>query len=281
MKAVFIALVFGNLAFFAYVQLIGGREEAPAPAASAGTVRRLALFGELAGAPGLRCMSVGPFTEQLNAERAANALRTSTREPRLRTTQAEGGTGFWVSLTTKTLQEAARVAMRLRTAGVTDVEIMPPEAGATEAVVSLGVYSDRERAQRRIGDLKHYAIAPSIVEQPHTITSWWLDVDQQASDPPLDAGTVVKTLVGASAVSVASCPATAAPGSTPPGAPSAPAGAATPGASVPATPEAQPPTTAPAAPASPAPAIPAPAPKPATNALARAGRTGLRERTHG
>jgi hypothetical protein len=280
MRTLFIALVFVNLAFFAYVQLIGGRADLPTTATNAGAVRRLALFGELAGASGLNCMSVGPFTEQLNAERAANALRTSRREPRLRTTQKQGATGFWVSLTTKTLQEAARVAMRLRAGGVTDVEIMPPEAGATEAVVSLGVYTDRERAQQRISDLKHYAIAPSIVEQPHSITSWWLDVDQQAGDPPLDAGTVVKTLAGASAVSVTSCPAAVAPGSTPPGAPTTPVGGAAPGSSVPSTPESQPPTPAPAAPTNAAPASPAQAARPVPNGLARAGQTALRRTAH-
>jgi hypothetical protein len=281
MRTLVVALVFANLAFFAYTQLIGRRGDGPATADAAVTVPRLALFGELAGAQGLRCMTVGPFAEHLNAERAANALRTSRREPRLRTTQKDGGTGFWVSLTTNTLQQAARVWTRLHAAGVTDVEIMPPEAGATEAVVSLGVYSDRERAQRRISDLKHYAIAPTIVEQPHTITSWWLDVDQQASDPPLDAGTLVRTLAGASAVSATPCPDAAAPGSIQPGGPTAPGGGATPGSGAPSAPELHAPTAAPGEPAKEAPASPAPVVKAAQNALAGAGQAFVREPPHG
>jgi hypothetical protein len=281
MRILFVALVFANLAFFAYTQLIGRRGDGPATADPAGSVPRLALFGEFTGAQGLHCMSVGPFAEQLNAERAANALRTSRREPRLRAIQKDGGTGFWVSLTTNTLQQAARVAMRLRAAGVADVEIMPPEAGATEAVVSLGLYSDRERAQRRISDLKHYAIAPTVIEQPHTITSWWLDVDQQASDPPLDAGTLIKTLAGASAVSSTPCPDAAAPGSIQPGGAAAPGGGATPGSGAPAAPELKAPTTVPAEPAKEAPASPAPGVKPAQNALAGAGQAVVREPPHG
>ena len=126
--------------------------------------------------------------EHALAEQVGTWLRNAHHVSRERSAEAAGPATFWVTLTTKTLQQAARISMRLKAAGVADVEVTPPGANQTDATVSFGAYSDRERADRRVTELRRLAVAAVVVEQQHKLTQWWLDIPQRPGDPPLDAG---------------------------------------------------------------------------------------------
>jgi hypothetical protein len=229
-KRVLVLLLLANLAFFGYARLAGEPEPAPAAGeASATPVPRLALVSELKAPSGPSCLSVGPFGERATADEAARWLRGARRLVRERSAEIDGAPTFWVAQTTPTLQQAARVAMRLRAAGVTDVEVTPPGTNQTQATVSLGVYSDRERAERRVTELRRLGVNASIVEQAHKVTQWWLDLPQRAGDAPLDVAALVKAVPAAAGVSAPACPAAApaapadAPAATPAKEPPAPA----------------------------------------------------------
>ena len=131
---------------------------------------------------------------------------------------------------------------------------MPPEAGGTDAIVSLGIYSERERAEHRVTDLRRYAVLPAIIEQPHTVTTWWLDVQIAASEKSPDVNAIAQAAGEAGSLRMVSCPVTPAPA------------AATGAVSPTATPNATSTPTAPAegatnVPAAAAPQAPASAPK--------------------
>ena len=64
---------------------------------------------------------------------------------------------------------------RLRRAGVADAYAMPAEG--KEVTISLGLFSERQRALRRLDDAKAVGRAPRIVDRERTGTVYWIDVD--------------------------------------------------------------------------------------------------------
>jgi hypothetical protein len=227
MKRVLVALVLLNLVLFGYARLVG--EPAPAPAAvePPASIPRLALLSELAAPPGPSCVSVGPFAEHGVAVQAEAWLKSLRHLARERSVEADGPATYWVVLTTKTVQQAVRISMRLKAANVADVEVSPPGANQTDATVSFGTYAERERAERRLTELRRLGVNAPIVEQQHKFTQWWLDVPQRAGDQPLDGGALHKAVPAAGSAALAPCPAPAAapapaPGASPAAAPTAP-----------------------------------------------------------
>lgn len=228
MRALLLVLLFANLAFFAWTQLIGEPSRRPPPPDPGPPIARLQLAAEAGTArPATRCTAIGPFGDQAVAERAVLWLRGERREPRLRTTIRNAGTGYWVMIDTPTMQQAARVSLGLRAAGVADVEVLPPAAEATRAVVSLGIYSDRANADRRVEELRRYAVSPQVVEQPRAETAWWIDVDVAPGAKPIDVGALERGVDGARGLVGETCPVappaggTGSPAATTPAAPGA------------------------------------------------------------
>jgi hypothetical protein len=245
-RALVLVLLFANLALLAWTQLIGEPARRPVPPDPGPSIPRLQLASEAGVArTAARCTAIGPFADQAVAERAVLWLRGERREPRLRTTRRDAGTGYWVMIDTQTMQQAARVSMRLRAAGVADVEVLPPAAEATRAVVSLGMYGDRANADRRADELRRYAVDPQVVEQPRSESTWWIDVDLAPGASPVDVGALERAVQGARGLVGETCPIVA-PTEPGPAAPSSEAPAADP-------------ATAPAPAAAPDAATPAPA----------------------
>lgn len=220
MRALLLALLFLNLAYLGYSRLGGEALDTKEPADAGAPVPRLTLVGEGAPSPP-KCSTVGPFATQAGAQRAAAWLLGSHYGSRLRSADAPGPSSYWVAITTKTMQDATKVGLRLRAAGVTDLVIMPPESGATDAIVSLGIYSERDHAEKRIADLRRYAVTPKIVEQPHTVTTWWLDVESASGAASPETAGIAKAAGESGALHTSECAAapvsvapTAAPGAT-------------------------------------------------------------------
>ena len=235
-----LAFAFLNLAFFAYTRLAGERgatlpdSEAPSP------VPQLRLIDEERDRAGRRCTSVGAFAERELAEQAQSLLTATTRTPRLRAVEVADTPLYSVSVTTPTLQPAVGIAARLRAAGLGDIQVVPPGTGASQAVVSFGHFDDRDRAARRVAELRRLAVNAAIVEQARTRTEWWVDVERGPGDAPIDATAAGTALHAPAGLVTEPCP-EAAP--TPPaGAAPAPTDNAAPAVAPPAAP-----ATAPAA----------------------------------
>lgn len=207
MKTLVLALLFANLAFFGYAYFVGAPSRG-VPAVEPGpAIPRIRLASEARDLPARKCLSVGPFADPAVAERTVLWLRGEGRAPQLRTTAVDAGTGYWVRVEAGTLQQATRVALRLRAAGVADVEVLPPGEGGTTAVVSLGIYSERERAERRVAELRPYALNPAVVEQSRSATNWWIDVPRRPEDPAVDLAALQKAVPAATGIVMEVCPA--------------------------------------------------------------------------
>jgi hypothetical protein len=140
---------------------------------------------EVADAEPLSCTSVGPFAELPMAEQAQAALQSAGYQPRQREEQAEIWVGYWVSIQGLPSRKAADAAMKtLRANGITDVYLMPGTDHGN--ILSLGVFSDLQRAHRRSEDVRSLGLSPQIENRKRSGPVYWLDVELKQPGEPLD-----------------------------------------------------------------------------------------------
>jgi hypothetical protein len=211
MRALCLLLIVANLAFLGWTQLVDAgpsqqaRVFAPPPVAqrlqlaseaalngvaSAGNGAASALPDEassaekrsVADSTALPCRSVGPFRDLAEAAHASGALQAAGFDPRQRLEQGELWVGYWVSLQDLRNRAAADEAMsKLKDHGVTDAYIMPSTDSAS--VLSLGVFTDQSRAQRRAEEIRGFGFDPQISDRKRSGTVYWLDVDNHDGKP--------------------------------------------------------------------------------------------------
>lgn len=122
------------------------------------------------------CVSVGPFGDLAHAARGAALLRERGFTPRQRAEEGETWQGFWVYVGgLKSAAEEANVLRSLERAGIQDAHAMAETAG--ERRVSIGLFSERARAERRALAVKRLGLAPEITERRQVGTVYWVDLD--------------------------------------------------------------------------------------------------------
>ena len=134
----------------------------------------------------LACMSVGPFPDLPQAAQAQAALRVAGFQPRQRMEQGEIWAGYWVSIQGFATREAADSALKTLSAnGIDDVYVMP--GSDPPNVLSLGVFSDYQRAQRRLDEVRAIGLTPRIDDRKRAGSVFWIDVDLQEPGQILDS----------------------------------------------------------------------------------------------
>jgi hypothetical protein len=182
MRILVALLLFANLAWYGWTHWIATSGEPPATAAVA-EGKGLLLAREAAPAqsaaaaqPRDNCLSLGPFTDLTDAARASTLLRENDLEPRQRAGEGVVWKGYWVTLGGVPDRAAAgAIIERLRRAGVADAYAMPGDG--SDVTISLGLFSERQRALRRLDDAKAIGLEPRIVDRERTGTVYWIDVD--------------------------------------------------------------------------------------------------------
>ena len=134
----------------------------------------------------LSCMSIGPFADLPQASQAQAALRAAGFQPRQRMEQGELWAGYWVSVQGLATREAAESALRTLTGtGISDVYLMP--GSDPPNVLSLGVFSDYQRAQRRVDEVRALGLTARIDDRKRAGSVYWIDVDLQEPGQILDS----------------------------------------------------------------------------------------------
>ena len=184
MRLAFALLLFANIAWYGWTHWVATPDEPPATAAAAAgqwsrssraRPRRRRRRSHRCASPN-HCLSLGPFTDLTDAARASTLLRENELEPRQRAGEGVVWKGFWVTLEGVPDRAAANAIIeRLRRAGVADAYAMPAEG--RDVTISLGLFSERQRALRRLDDAKAVGLAPRIVDRERTGTVYWIDVD--------------------------------------------------------------------------------------------------------
>jgi hypothetical protein len=228
MRALCLLLILGNVLFFTWSQLIDVRvssmermpvhegalpppivlareaestaepassaEEPEPPGAAPASENGSTTEGQSARVDTFSCTSVGPFADLPQAAQAQAALRAVGFSPRQRVEQGELWVGYWVSVQGFASRESAEEAMvTLRANGITDVYLMP--ASEQGYIVSLGVFSDYQRAQRRADQVRTVGLTPRIDDRTRTGSVYWLDVDLQEPGQIIDSS-IFQTVPG-------------------------------------------------------------------------------------
>jgi len=177
-------LLFANIAWYGWTHWISAPDEPVATAAAAeGSKLKLAREAK-PSTPSPRaavrsannCSSLDPFTDLTDAARASTLLRESKLQPRQRAADGIVWRGYWVTLDGVPDRTAASgIIERLRRAGVADAYAMP--GSGRDVTISLGLFSERQRALRRLDDVKAIGLAPRIVDRERNGTVYWIDVD--------------------------------------------------------------------------------------------------------
>jgi hypothetical protein len=152
----------------------GGDREAPHPEADAGLLTNVK-----------RCISVGPFRDVSEASRAATTLRGGGYDPRQRVADGEVWAGVWVYLPLPPGRASAeQMLAKLKAGGIDDALEMPgPNDGS---VISLGLYSEPNRAQARVAQAQTLGFNPGIADRKRTGNVYWIDIDLKPTDSLLN-----------------------------------------------------------------------------------------------
>jgi cell division septation protein DedD len=127
------------------------------------------------GDPAQTCTSVGPFNDIASAARAAGLLTQRGFHLQQRAEEGETIEGYWVFVGGMDSDEdVAQVVGRLQKSGFTDAHIM--KNYSTNRRVSVGMFSTRERAEKRASAVKDLGLQPEIGERKFPGTVYWVDV---------------------------------------------------------------------------------------------------------
>jgi len=134
----------------------------------------------------LSCTTIGPFADLPQASRAQASLRGAGFQPRQRMEQGEIWSGYWVSVQGLATREAAESALKALTgSGINDVYLMP--GSDPPNVLSLGVFSDYQRAQRRVDEVRALGLTPRIDDRKRAGSVYWIDVELQEPGQIIDS----------------------------------------------------------------------------------------------
>jgi cell division septation protein DedD len=128
-----------------------------------------------------RCVSIGPFNDVAQKTRAASLLQQRGFTPKERTEEGDVRDGYWVYLGgLKSAADETRALKTLQEAGITDAHAVP--AADDGRRVSVGLFTERTRAERRARAVQHLGFSPDIVERRRSGTIYWIDLDLGSSD---------------------------------------------------------------------------------------------------
>lgn len=183
MRLLFALLLLANIAWYAWSHWVAQPGDEPATAATAGPQLVLAREAppsrpapSVAARASSNCLSLGPFSDLTDAARASTLLRENQLEPRQRAGEGVVWKGYWVSLGGLPDRAAADgVIERLRRFGIGDAYAMPDDGNLV--TISLGLFSEQQRALRRMDDVKALGLEPRIVDRERRGTVYWIDVD--------------------------------------------------------------------------------------------------------
>jgi hypothetical protein len=122
------------------------------------------------------CFSVGPFADVDNSAKAAALLRAKGFDPRQRAESAEGSVSYGVFVgNLKSDADADRALVTLEHGGIKDALVMPATAD-TPKRLSLGLFSERARADRRAQSIRALGLNAEVAERKLPGTVYWVDL---------------------------------------------------------------------------------------------------------
>ncbi|HKT72036.1 MAG TPA: hypothetical protein VJQ47_04040 [Steroidobacteraceae bacterium] len=159
------------------LQLVSEVPHDSTASADAGSAHRTALLSRRA----MACYSIGPLADLTRAARIAGMLHERGITSRQRTEDGETSEGFWVHIdSVQGAAEASRVMTDLEHHGIDDARRM-----AEGDRISVGLFSERSRAERRAKAVQKLGYNPQVTERSLPGIVYWLDVTVEGEAQPL------------------------------------------------------------------------------------------------
>ena len=166
-----------------------------------------AVATPLAAASAKRCASMGPFDDAEMTAQALQMLKQDGYEPRQRSAKGAVPDSYMVVIRRlKGEADQARVVARLNRGGLDDAFAIPKLDDGY--AVSVGLFSQSRRAERRAVAVGRMGFKAEIVERTRPGTVYWLDFDLKAPATG-SADPFAKTADPNEKVQVVPCPANA------------------------------------------------------------------------
>ena len=128
-----------------------------------------------------RCVSVGPFNDLAQGTRAASVLQSRGFTPQQRTEEGDVRDGYWVYVGgIKSAADETRVLRTLQDAGISDAHALATAEDGRR--VSVGLFMERPRAERRARAVQHLGFSPDIVERRRPTTLYWVNLNLASTD---------------------------------------------------------------------------------------------------
>lgn len=218
-RPVLFALLLANLAYLAWAHWVDAprpavenaafaklprlrmRNEIVQPAPAQGSAHQMAL--NTPTAPG-SCVSIGPFGDIGSSARAAAVLKDKGFDPQQRAVAGETSAGFWVYVGgLKTDDQVEHVRQDLVFHGISDAHAMA-DSGAADRRVSVGLFSERDRADKRAKQVQHLGLKAEVAERKLPVSMYWVDVTPPSENSSVPIEDLLAEGVG-SKVGVQAC----------------------------------------------------------------------------
>jgi hypothetical protein len=150
------------------------------------------------------CTSIGPFGDLTSAARVAGVLGNRGFHLKQRAEEGETIEGYWVFVGgIQSDDDVGGVVARLVSSGFPDAH--PMKNFSTNRRVSVGMFSTRERAEKRAAAVKHMGLEAEVGERKFPGTVYWVDVALTKGGQPLPPDSSFAE-AGHSKVVTQSCP---------------------------------------------------------------------------
>lgn len=141
----------------------------------------------------IRCYTLGPLSGEKNAKAVESAVVDAGFPASLRSYDQQEVSGYWVYLEpADSRRKALALAKELAQKGIKDYYVVGD--GEFENAVSLGLFSEKARAERRAEYIRSLGYDPQSSVRYRTRTLYWLDYQEEGdSELRADIWTQVAT----------------------------------------------------------------------------------------
>lgn len=149
--------------------------DAPEASASFGAMAAASRQTDFAAVVGRSCVSIGPFTNNLDADRALQEYRDEGMRGSVRSTEGQLFVGHWVQIRDVPDREAADAMLaKLINGGLTDAYLVPTEDEGLK--ISLGLFGDIARAERMELQAESLNLPAEIAPRMRDATVYFVDI---------------------------------------------------------------------------------------------------------
>ena len=189
MKLIIYFLLICNLGFAAWhFRGLDVREDGTAKRIEISHENQLVLLSEFQqkeqiSSGGKLCYSLGPFIKKTQSEKAQELLKENKVETRRVQLRDASRSGYWVILpASESRKEAQKHITKLKKLKITDYFLVA--TGPHQNAVSLGVYSQKKLARRRVDEIIRLGFIPRMesVSLPRKV--YWLNWYKDSKEQP-------------------------------------------------------------------------------------------------